>query len=143
MDVCSRLHPPCRSVVWIPVLPLSIVAPMWCTDFLVRRTLVLGVWPVGALILFLGRAGRHLALPSSCPVRLNNHKRNLRMERLRSILLKLQHRPIQQTQHGTKHPLTRTPGLESMPRKRTAGKSQKCGNTKQQHLCPPFSPSKV
>ena len=25
----------------------------WCTDFLVRRTLVLGVWPVGAMILFL------------------------------------------------------------------------------------------
>ena len=54
MDVCSRLHPPCRSVVWIPVLPSSIVAPMkWCTDFVVRRTLVLGGWPVGAMILFL------------------------------------------------------------------------------------------
>ena len=54
MDVGSRLHPPCRSVMWIPVLPPSIVAPMkWCTDFLVRRTLVLGVWPVGAMILFL------------------------------------------------------------------------------------------
>ena len=25
----------------------------WCTDFLVHRTLVFGVWPVGAMILFL------------------------------------------------------------------------------------------
>ena len=54
MDVCSRLHPPCRSVMWIPVLPPSIVAPMkWCTDFLVRRTLVWGLARWGHDPLFL------------------------------------------------------------------------------------------
>ena len=39
----------------------------WCTDCLVHRTLVLGVWPVGAMILFLKVALHDLALPSSCP----------------------------------------------------------------------------
>ena len=65
MDVCSRLHPPYRSIMWIPALPPSIVAPIkWCADFLIRRTL----WGWPAMILFLGgRAARHLALPSSCP----------------------------------------------------------------------------
>ena len=59
MDVRSRLHPPCRSVVWIPVLPSSIVAPMkWCTDFLHSRFWGLARW--GHDPFPGGRAARHL-----------------------------------------------------------------------------------
>ena len=46
----------CLSLGLRAVFPFAnLCAPMkWCTDFLVRRTLVFGVWPVGAMILFLG-----------------------------------------------------------------------------------------
>ena len=54
MDVSSRLHPPCRSAMWIEVLPPSILALIkWCTGLLVRYILDFGVWPAGAKILFL------------------------------------------------------------------------------------------
>ena len=65
MNVCSRLHPPCRSVMWIPVLPPSIVAPCSGVQIFSVALSFFGVW--GHDLFPEGRAARHLVLSSSCP----------------------------------------------------------------------------
>ena len=45
MDVCSLLHPPHRSGVWIQVLPFSILVPIKC----VHISSSVAFWPAGAL----------------------------------------------------------------------------------------------